>query len=197
MEEISSTDTWRVFVAIELPNEIREELKIHAKRLREMVPQAQASWSRPENIHLTLKFLGDTPGSRIHQLSEAASRTVEFFEPFRIGVGGTGAFPNHREPRVLWIGLSDFQNKLSALHTALEAECARIGFEKEARAFHPHLTIARLRKPQHGRVLAEAHKQMEFKHVEFTVSELLVIRSELSSAGSKYATISRHPLGLK
>ena len=98
-------------------------------------------------------------------------------------------------PRVLWIGVDDHSRRLAELQTKLEDECARIGFEKEERAFSPHLTIARLRKPQGARALAVAHKEMGFKPVTIEVAELLVIRSELSSKGSNYTVISRHPLG--
>jgi 2'-5' RNA ligase len=95
---------------------------------------------------------------------------------------------------VLWIGISDPSGKLGKLHAQLENESAKVGFEKEVRLFHPHLTIARLRQPQRAGALATAHKQMEFTPAEIAVSELLVIRSELGSAGSKYAVISRHAL---
>jgi 2'-5' RNA ligase len=76
----------------------------------------------------------------------------------------------------------------------LEDEAERLGFQKEARTFHPHITLSRLRKPQHARSLAALHKATQFEPAEVAVAELLVIRSKLSSAGSKYTTISRHQL---
>ncbi len=96
---------------------------------------------------------------------------------------------------MLWIGVEDHTGRLAELQTKLEDECERIGFKKEARAFSPHLTIARLRKPQGARGLALAHKEMGFEPAKMLVLELLVIRSELSSKGSKYTVISRHALG--
>ena len=162
----------------------------HSSRLRQAVPEAHASWSKPDNIHLTLKFLGDISQSRLESLSKAAAKAV--FTCSQSAVQGSGVFPTRGQPRVLWIGIEDLQGKLGELYSRLEDECAKAGFRKEARAFHPHLTLARLRKPDGARALAEAHKEMQFEPIEFTVSELLVIRSELSSAGSKYTTISRH-----
>jgi 2'-5' RNA ligase len=94
----------------------------------------------------------------------------------------------------LWIGINDPAGKLVALHARLEDEAAKAGFAKEARRFQPHLTLARLRKPQHTRSLGAAHQQMQFEPAEIAVSELLVVRSELSSAGSKYTVVSRHAL---
>ncbi len=187
-------ETWRVFCAVALPRDLRGRLTTHINRVHDAVPDARASWSRADNIHLTLKFLGEISLPQVEKLSEAASRSVEDFAPFKIVLEQTGVFPKHGPPRVLWIGVNDLERKLGELHARLEDEAARLGFAKEPRAFHPHLTLARLRKPQHAYALAAAHKQTQFEPVEFTVSELLIIRSELSSAGSKYSTISRHPL---
>jgi 2'-5' RNA ligase len=94
----------------------------------------------------------------------------------------------------LWLGVNDSSGKLKGLQAKLDDECLRLGFEKEERAFNPHLTIARLRKPQGARALALAHKEMGFEPMNILVSELLVIRSELSSEGSRYTVISRHGL---
>ncbi|MEP6912136.1 MAG: RNA 2',3'-cyclic phosphodiesterase [bacterium] len=187
-------ERWRVFCAIGLPRDLHERLTTHINRIRDTVPGARASWSRADNIHLTLKFLADTSLPQVERLSEAASRSVEDFAPFKIVLEQMGVFPSHGSPRVLWIGVNDLEGKLKELHMCLEDEASKSGFQKEPRPFHPHLTLARLRQPQHSRTLVAAHKAMEFEPAEIAVSELLIIRSELSSAGSKYTTISRHPL---
>ncbi len=188
--------TWRIFCAVELPESVRRLVLRHVQRLKEAVPDARASWSRDGNVHLTLKFLGEIPQTSVPEFSTAVSQAVAGLTPFSIGLEQAGAFPKLGQPRVLWIGIEDIGGKLGRLHARLEDEAAKAGFAKEARAFHPHLTLARLRKPQHAQTLASAHKAMEFQPADVTISELLVIRSELSSAGSKYTVISRHPLGL-
>jgi len=188
---------WRVFCAIELPATVRKRVMEHIARLRDSVPDAHASWSRDQNLHLTLKFLGEIPQPRVEYLSLAAGRAVETLATFNLMVEKTGAFPNDGPPRVLWIGLSESSGKLSELYEHLEEECAKERFPKDARPFHPHLTLARLRQPQGARTLASAHKAMLFEPIEISVSELLVIRSELSSEGSKYSVISRHFLGVE
>jgi 2'-5' RNA ligase len=188
-------ETWRIFCAVALPRDLCERLITHMNRVREAVPDAHASWSRADNVHLTLKFLGEISLLQVERISEAASRSVKDFAPFQIVLEQTGVFPKHSQPRVLWIGINDLEGKLGELHARLEAESSKAGFPKESRPFHPHLTLARLRKPQHARTLASAYTAMEFEPAEIAVSELLVIRSELSSAGSKYTTISRHGLG--
>ena len=149
-----------------------------------------ASWSRVENIHLTLKFFGNVAVDRIETISRAIDRTVKEFSPFEIDVGKTGAF----RTQVLWIGVNDPSGKLSALHKQIEEECTAEGFEKEDRAYRPHLTIARIRRPEGARRLADAHSQMRFETAAVTLKELVVFRSELSSKGSTYTAISRHQL---
>jgi 2'-5' RNA ligase len=158
------------------------------------VPAVHASWSRTGKIHLTLKFLGEVAPSRVENLSLAASRAVAKLSIFNLVLAGAGTFPETGPPRVIWIGVNDLSGKLSELHRQLEAEGAKEGFEKELRAFHPHLTLARLRQPQGARALAAAHKEIGFDPIEISVSELLVIRSELSSGGSNHTVISRHVL---
>ena len=190
----SNNETWRVFCAIELPSLVLEKISEHITRLRAAAPDSPASWSRPENVHLTLKFIGEIAQIRVSDLSQAAANAVAGFSPFEIVIKETGSFPKRGTPRVFWIGIEDHSGQLAQLQAKLEEECLRLGFEKEVRAFNPHLTIARGRKPQGARALATAHKEMGFPSTEVCVNQLSVIRSELSSKGSNYTTISRHAL---
>ena len=192
MKEASAV--WRVFCAVELPDEVRERLRDHVARLRKEVPEATASWSRVENIHLTLKFFGNVAVDRVSVISEAASRTVREFSGFRIVVGGTGAFPKPSRAQVLWIGVHDPSGKLSALQKRFDDECLADGFAKEDRAYRPHLTIARLRNPEGARHLADAHLNMTFANIEVPITDLVIFRSELSPKGSKYTALSHHHL---
>ncbi len=183
---------WRIFCAVELSDQVRARLQDHIQRLRKDVPDVAASWSRVENIHLTLKFFGNVALDRIDAISASASRTVEEFSSFQIGVGNTGVFPRPSRAQVLWIGVDDPSGKLLAMQKRFEDECAAEGFVKEDRAFRPHLTIARIRKPEGARRLADAHLSMQFEPILVTLTELIVFRSELSSKGSKYTAISKN-----
>lgn len=187
---------WRVFCAVEVPEPVRQQVLQHIARLKDAVPDAKASWSRDANLHLTLKFLGEIQQTSVSDFSNAASRAVAELAPFSIRLAETGVFPKHGQPRVLWIGTTDLSGKLGELQGRLEEESAQAGFKKDDRPFHPHLTVARLRQPRHARMLGAEHRQLEFEPAEIAVSELLVIRSELSSEGSKYTVVSRHPLGV-
>ena len=184
------TTTWRMFCAVELPAKVRAQLREHIAKLRKEIPDVAASWSRVENIHLTLKFFGNVAVDRIETISRALDRAVKEFSPFEISVDKTGAF----RTQVLWIGVSDPADNLSALHKRLEDECAAEVFEKEDRAYRPHLTIARIRRLEGARRLADAHLQMKFEPVAVQVNEVTLFRSELSPKGSKYTAISNHRL---
>jgi len=185
---------WRVFGAIELPEDVRARFKDHIERLRRELPDAAASWSRVENIHLTLKFFGNVERDRIAQISAAATRATEKFSSFEIEVGKTGVFPRPSRPQVLWIGVIDPTGKLSDLQKRFDDECAAAGFPKEDRAYHPHLTIARLRNPEAARRLADTHLQTPFEPIAVKVNEVIIFRSELSSKGARYTPISHHHL---
>ena len=185
---------WRVFCAIDLPHFVHARFGQHIAQLRELAPASKVSWTRDTNVHLTLKFLGEIEHSRVSLLSQAAESAVSGRKPFKIVIERTGSFPKAGAPRVLWIGVSDHSGSLFALQQDFEEACARAGFEREDRPFHPHLTLGRLRLPRASRALAAMHVKMAFEPIEVLVSELRVIRSKLSSKGSEYTVLSRHPL---
>ena len=173
---------------------MRERVQQHITQLRASLPDARVSWNRDDKLHLTIKFLGDIAPERVADLSLAAAQAVSGMKPFTLAVEGCGAFPPRGEPRVLWIGIVDATEELARLYERLEEQCSALGFQREQRPFRPHLTIARIRKPKDARRLAATHKELGFGRTEFNVSELLVIRSELGSEGSRYTEISRHAL---
>ena len=188
-------ERWRVFCAVELPPEIRALAAEHVARLRAAVPDARASWPRAENLHLTLKFLGEIARSRVEVLSNAAARAAQNSKAFKLSIEGAGSFPPRGMPRVLWLGVVDSSEGLAQLQSNLEEECVREGFKREERPFHPHLTLARLRAPQHARALVRLHQETGFEAIEFPVTELVVMQSELGPGGSRYTEISRQNLG--
>jgi 2'-5' RNA ligase len=183
---------WRMFCAVELPEALKSRVAEHAARLRETFPHLRVSWEKPEKLHLTLKFLGETEPSRVEELSGAAERAVAGMGPFELIVAEAGTFPPHGPARVLWLGVRDESGRLSSLRQSLENECAASGFPREGRPFQPHLTVARLRTPSGARELAAAHRETPFAPQTFSVSELVVMRSDLGPGGSRYTPVSRH-----
>ncbi len=191
---MSTTDEfWRLFIAIELPSNVRRTLKDHIDHLRDAIPDARASWAREENLHLTLKFLGDMTLTSVERLSQATQRAASAVAPFEMIIGTSGAFPPNGQPRVLWIGIEDPAGELAVLHEVLEDQCVQAGFARENRPYHPHLTIARLRQAQGARRLSQIHKEMGFDRESLAVNHLALIRSELLREGSRHTVVARHP----
>jgi 2'-5' RNA ligase len=187
-------ESWRTFIAIELAANVRAQIARHIQTLRQQFPDVRASWVREENLHLTLKFLGEVSVEDIQKLSTAAASAAAAINPFALSILGPGTFPPHGQPKVLWIGIEDEQRNLIQLQARLEDECVRLGFARESRSFHPHLTIARVRSPKGSRQLAQSHKDTDFPFQNVSVSEIVLFRSELRSEGSKHTALSRHPL---
>ncbi|MBA2731514.1 MAG: RNA 2',3'-cyclic phosphodiesterase [Acidobacteria bacterium] len=187
-----SASLLRVFCAIELPAEVRARAAEYIARLREAVPDVRANWERTEKIHITLKFIGEIESERIEALSFAASRAAQAVRSFAIALEGTGAFPPSGSPRILWLGINDASGSLARLQSCLEVECASAGFAREERAFHPHLTLARIRAPQGARGLASLHGKADFAPIGFAVTDLVIMCSEPGQEGSHYTEISRH-----
>ena len=185
-------DSLRTFIAIELPPDVRARVAQHIACLRNELPDVRAGWSREDNLHLTLKFLGDVPIADIPRVSEAVAIATKSVSSFELTFFDSGTFPPHGRPSVLWIGTP--ASGLQALHAPIEEELAEAGFARESRPFRPHLTIARLRHLQGARQLAELHKSLRFAPIEFDVSEVVVFKSELLTQGSKHTAISRHEL---
>ena len=185
-------DSVRTFIAIELPADVRARVAQHIAYLRHELPDVRASWSREDNLHLTLKFLGNVPVADIRKVSEAVASATKSVSSFELTFSDCGTFPPRGRPSVLWIGTK--AAGLQALHAAIEQELAAARFARESRPFHPHLTIARLRQSQGAGQLAELHKSLGFTPIAFAVSEVVVFKSELLKQGSKHTAISCHEL---
>jgi len=184
--------SWRIFIAIELPADVRQKITRHIDRLRNKLPDVRASWIREQNLHLTIKFFGDILVERVEAASESLKGAANKIQSFEIQIDGCGAFPPRGRPNVLWMGIDDPSGNLQRLHGALEDECAKAGFERDQRPFHPHLTIARIRNPQNARQLAALHQETDFNSLLVKVSDVCLIRSELNPEGSRYTIVARH-----
>ena len=179
------TDVIRTFICIDIPESIRKRIGKLQETLRQI--DAQVSWTKPSNIHLTLKFLGGVEASRIERVSKALERAATGISPFEVEVSGSGCFPSPRSPRVLWIGFSNVPELLQQLYSNIEDELAREGFPREKRRFSPHLTIGRIRTPQSGAGVGEALIASGFEPRIFNAAEVILMRSDLKPTGSIYA----------
>lgn len=184
----------RIFIAVDISDEARRRAAEHIDKMRAEAKDVRVGWERPEKLHVTLKFLGNTDEAMIENISNAVAAIAGRFSPFELVVAGTGVFPRARQPRVLFLGIENSDGSLAEIASQLDSRLSRLGFEKEKRSFSPHLTIARVREPQKGRGLADAHLQSRFGPERFIVNELVVYQSQLKPTGSVYSVVSRHEL---
>jgi 2'-5' RNA ligase len=183
--------TQRIFCAVDISDAARRAAAARIAALGSPA-HSRARWEKPEKMHLTLKFLGETEAARVTQVKDAAVRAAQGLAPFVLAIKGAGVFPPRGAARVLWLGVEDAGGGLARLQQRLENECAALGFPREKRAFKAHLTLARV--PEGAGELARRHQDTPFAAVEFTVGELLVLRSELGPGGSRHTTLARCPL---
>jgi 2'-5' RNA ligase len=178
----------RLFIAINLPVEVRAEIVAATSALRAEAPEL--SWVSEQRLHLTLKFLGEVDESRLDELSAAAATVAGHHRELLMTLGGIGAFPNFRRARVVWMGIEQ-EARLELLHHDIELACESLGFEVEGRAFRPHLTLARVKHPlpePRLRALSRLGKQTDFR-TDFIVRSVDLMNSELSQSGPTYRTL--------
>ncbi len=183
----------RCFVAIELPEALKGEIASRTEGLR--AAGADARWIKAENLHLTLKFLGNIPEETLPGIEESLKKAVRPHMRFRLRFSGAGVFPGRKRPRVVWIGIQDSM-RLVGLQQDVESSMAELGFEAENRHYSPHLTIGRLKSPRRRDVLLEeldALSEEEFGELE--VTEVALMRSTLRPTGAEYSRLCGIPLG--
>lgn len=175
----------RTFIAVELSPRVLARAAVLKDKLR--VADAEINWVQPPQMHLTLKFLGDVPDTETPDICRVVSQVASRFEPFEVICRGAGAFPNADNPRTLWIGIQDGGEELKALQAAIdEAFKKELGYSQEARGFHPHLTIGRVKhaspegREQLIRLLAE---HANFDADLAVVDELVTFASFLDRKG--------------
>ncbi len=186
-------DYLRTFIAIELPEEIKQELGRLQSRLR-LLDQPGISPVKPESSHLTLKFLGNTPADKIEAIQAAMLAATRDTPAFELGLKGVGCFPNASRPRVVWVGLAG-EEELLLLQMALEDSVEKLGFPREAREFTAHLTLARVKDdclPEVRRALGERVQATVYQHgLEFQVDHVNLMRSVLKPTGAVYSVLHR------
>jgi 2'-5' RNA ligase len=186
----------RTFIAVETPPEVIGRAAKLAKALAPAAAEADVKWVEPENLHWTVKFLGDVDPRDLAEICQALSAAARKVAPFRMTVAGAGAFPNIAKPRTLWLGAGNGGEALVHLAETVEAEMMRIGFRREGRRFEPHLTIGRVRsggpgQQELGELLAE-HRDFDGGVME--VDEVVLFSSELRPSGPVYEALERAEL---
>jgi len=178
-------DTIRTFIAFKLPKNIISSIGEIQNRFKSYAFKAR--WVNPENIHLTLKFLGDINYFAIEKVSEAIINAVNGHAPISLAVKGAGVFPGIKRPRVIWVGLTGEIEKLVGIQNDIEENLEELGFPREKRPFRGHLTLGRIKEKINPKKLLDAMKKFEkFESKLFIADKIFLFKSELKSTGSVY-----------
>lgn len=187
----------RAFIAVDLPDDLRQALGRVSRHLQEELKGVPIRWVPPENIHLTLKFLGEVSTRNLPLLQEMLRGEVADRRPFEFGVGELGAFPDLKQPRVIWVGVKG-PDELDALHYVIETAMERLGYARESRPFTPHLTLGRLSRnagPQDIRRVSEVLRKTKVGFLgSARVEEVHLYRSDLYPTGAVYTRLFTAPL---
>lgn len=178
----------RTFIAIELPDNVRDLLAGQIRNLRQELPNS-FKWAKPESIHLTLKFLGETREDQVPDIVEAVQKAAADVQAFDLRTGDPGCFPNTKRPRVIWVGVEGELDRLASFQKEVEEACRKLGFEPDDRRFVPHLTFARAnnRGSKPGPIqLDQVSKGVE----SFTVTGVSLMRSDLTPQGAAYTRLA-------
>ncbi|MGA3285229.1 MAG: RNA 2',3'-cyclic phosphodiesterase [Verrucomicrobiota bacterium] len=193
MADDSSTEKLRLFVAISLPEPVRNEITGVQQELQRLVLHDAVRWTKPEQFHLTLRFLGDVPVERVPALLEAV-KAVCFGSPvLRLRAQGIGSFPNARSPRVIWAGINDGEGRLAELQKKIEAALQPFAEKPGTERFAGHVTIGRvkhLNRPEIEKLAAHAQAVKDRLFGDWTANEIELIRSNLLPAGASHTVLT-------
>ncbi len=180
----------RAFIALELPPSVISLLDKLQENFKSL--GLRAKWVRPENIHLTLKFLGNIDSGDIDKIGGAMTGAVKDFDPLTLAARGVGVFPGIRRPRVIWVGLGGQIQLLFDVQRRLEDNLAAIGFPKEKRPFKGHLTLGRFRQAVNTNTIHRIiQEHANLSSEEFTANRIILFQSELKPAGPVYSQLQQ------
>jgi 2'-5' RNA ligase len=193
-------DNIRLFIAVELPEELKRVLTEIGREIGARIPPNTVRWVKPAAMHLTLVFLGETPAGKLDAIKEAAASAAARIPKTSFRAIGLGCFPNPRRPRVVWVGVEESAGNLERLKQMLDEELEPLGFRPEKRRFSPHLTLGRVGRQASRQAEAELGQIVERATLRdvggVDVTYIHLIRSDLRPSGAVYTTLASFPLGV-
>lgn len=178
----------RSFIAIEINQKTRENIGEWIVKLCKT--EADVKWVEPENLHVTLKFLGYIKDEEVVDISKAIKESVQDICPFSLSIEGLGAFPDLKRPNVVFVNIKEADKNLATLHTRLDERLSSFGIKRENRRYEPHLTIGRVRSRKNTNLLTheiESNKAIFFG--QELVESIALMMSELSPEGPRYSRL--------
>lgn len=185
----------RTFIAIEIPDEIKGKIARFQKQVA--ADEKSIRWVNVKNIHITLKFIGEIPESLVEKIVISIFEKPPQINTFEIGLKGTGAFPNLRRPRVVWVGITSGNEQLTKLVTYLEAQLTILGIPKENRKFKSHVTIGRIKNNQKLKNPEIFDNPDALDAGEFQAQKIVLMKSELKPSGAEYSVLAEQSLNNK
>jgi RNA 2',3'-cyclic 3'-phosphodiesterase len=188
----------RAFIAIDIPEDVRAAVKEAQTRLKQLPIGVKMSWTKIDNLHLTLQFLGSIKETLADRIKSGLQSVAGGHQPFDLSVHGAEAFPNEKIPRVVWVGCDDPETKLKMLALAVQQAMRLLGFEPEHHEFSAHLTLGRIKAPRPDVALTKALDSL--KNTTFgtlRVEAIHLFESQLHPEGSMYVKLSTHALGVQ
>jgi 2'-5' RNA ligase len=184
------SQTVRSFIAIELPAAVISLLDNVQQGLK--VLRLKARWVRPQNIHLTLKFLGNIDSAEIEKIGRAMVDAAGDSAPFTLTIGGIGFFPDIKRPRIIWVGLDGEKPALFSLQRNLADRLANAGSSKEKRSFKAHLTLGRIRQTVNPNIVDQAIQgYSDLGNLKFTANRIILFKSDLKPSGAVYSHLKQ------
>jgi 2'-5' RNA ligase len=193
MADDISTGKLRLFVAIPLPEAVRNAIVGVQEELRKLVSPKAVRWTQPEQFHLTLKFLGDVPGDRVTVLQEALAVACAGVGALALRAQSMGFFPNERSPRVIWAGISDDTGRLVDLQKRVESVVQPFTSGQGTERFAGHITLGRIKflgRQEVGKLTAHAQTLTSRRFGEWTANEVELIQSELTPSGARHSVLA-------
>ena len=188
----------RAFIAVEIPVGIHQAIKKQTAPIQAALNASLVRWVPAENVHLTLKFLGDVSPANIDLLKQMLSAEVSHHRAFEVRFEGLGAFPSPKRPRVIWIGIQAPAG-LEALQHGIEAATATLGYPDEQRPFSPHLTIGRVKQSVNSAGMQKIRAALEGTKLDSLgtaeVNAVHLYKSDLKPSGAVYTRLFSAPLG--
>ncbi|MCD6501955.1 RNA 2',3'-cyclic phosphodiesterase [bacterium] len=190
-----SDEKVRAFICLELPEHVKKTIGREAIAPLERL-DARCSWVKPDNLHLTLKFLGDIPETLVPKLAAVLEKVVAKYHPISLSLKNVGTFGG-RTPRVVWVGLEGELKSLAEMAKAVDRATSELGFAREKRRFAAHLTIARVRGPRGTERLVEEAGRIKLPADCFSLDRMILMKSTLSPRGSIYEPLAEFDLNKK
>ena len=182
----------RSFIAIELPTTVKQELTTLEDLLKKRCPQV-VRWVDPQNIHVTLKFLGDVDSDRVDEINMAIDEATQGMSPFHLELKDLGVFPNLNRVNIIWVDAKGDLDKLTDLQKQIESNMEQLGFAREDRDFTPHLTLGRVRdyaSPDDRKKIGQVLAQTAFASAQvITVNSVNLMKSQLTNTGAIYTRL--------